>query len=94
MLWSPFSVLGLDLLSPRKAGVQEQTFHLSRSLLCWKQAIAMSTSSGSREGPAGLWQERSWPVAWEMMGYLIRSHLQLFITLTNYLITWSEFFLS
>lgn len=57
-------------------------------------AIAASTCPGTGEGPTGLRQERSWPVVWEMIGYLIRSHLQLFITLTNYLITWADFFLT
>lgn len=84
-LWYPFSALGLDLLSPRKANVQEQPFHLSHSLLCWQQAVAMSTRPSSRGAPPGLRQE--------MMGYFIRSCLQLFITLTNDLITCTDFFL-
>lgn len=50
---SAFSVLGLDPLSPRKANVQEQTFYPSQNLLCWKQAIDMSTCSGKQGRPHG-----------------------------------------
>lgn len=86
-LQSPFPLLWLDHLSHRKASVQEQTFHPSWSLLCRRLAFAKNTFPSSREGPTGLLQEHSWPVAWEVMGYLTGSHLQLFITdkLFNYL---------